>query len=88
VHTAQAEAQRAHTQQRHRAAEKSWQEQETSLDYARDILPGLNRVRLRDIALTLGVSKGYASAIRQGTRTPHPRHWEKLAVLANASLNS
>lgn len=47
-----------------------------------EIFPRLCRVPLRRIARMLGVSEGYASFIRRGLRTPHPRHWEALKTLS------
>jgi CRISPR-associated endonuclease Cas1 len=49
--------------------------------FRREILPRLRRVPLSRIARVVGVSEGYASFIRRGLRTPHPRHWEGLKGL-------
>lgn len=52
--------------------------------YIREIQPKLKAVTLSVLASTLGISIGYAADVRKGRRVPHPRHWKKLAVLANA----
>lgn len=48
----------------------------------RKLLPRLRQVSLSRIAGALGVTPGYASFIRRGLRTPHPRHLEALRALA------
>jgi CRISPR-associated endonuclease Cas1 len=47
----------------------------------RRLLPRLRRVPLRRIANALDVTPGYASFIRRGLRSPHPRHLEALRSL-------
>jgi CRISPR-associated endonuclease Cas1 len=71
----------------HIAAVAQW-EQEHGVDkasdhdtFARDILPRLEGVSLRDIANATGLSEGYCSFIRNGRKTPHRRHWKVLARL-------
>jgi len=48
----------------------------------RDIKPLLCSVPMSAIRSALGVSKWYASKIRQGYR-PHSRHWQALAELVH-----
>jgi hypothetical protein len=48
--------------------------------FTKKIQPLLANTRMADIRKTLGVSKWYASKIRQGYR-PHPRNWQALAKL-------
>jgi hypothetical protein len=52
--------------------------------YIREIQPKLKGLTLSILASTLGISISYAVSVRNGKRTPHPRHWEKLAVLVDA----
>jgi hypothetical protein len=46
--------------------------------FQRDILPLTQNVPLSRLQRTTGLSLRYVSLIRQGERTPHPRHWEVL----------
>jgi CRISPR-associated endonuclease Cas1 len=48
--------------------------------FAEKIQPALANVSMSVIRSAIGVSKWYASKIRQGYR-PHPRHWKALAVV-------
>lgn len=48
--------------------------------FTRKIQPLLASVSMSSIRSSIGVSKWYASKIRQGYR-PHPRHWQALAKL-------
>jgi len=50
--------------------------------YLAVIEPRLTSVRTADIRRSLAVSQKYATLIKQGRRTPHPRHFEALAKLA------
>jgi hypothetical protein len=52
--------------------------------YFREIQPRLKGVSLSTLASALGISIPYAVEVRKGRRVPHPRHWKKLAVLADA----
>jgi len=49
--------------------------------YFEKIQPALAQTSASSIAKKIGVSRWYASRIRQGYR-PHPRHWQLLADLA------
>ena len=66
-------------------AQHSWKESDqpvwlTSELFTKKIQPLLADVPMSTIRSSLGVSKWYASKIRQGYR-PHPRHWQALACL-------
>jgi hypothetical protein len=53
--------------------------------FAREILPGLPRVPLSELARATGLTAGYLSQIRRGAKIPHPRHWPVLlAALSRA----
>ena len=74
-------------QRRHRLAERAWKPEDqpdwlNESVYKGKIRPRLADVTISTIALTLGVSRPYASDIRAGRRRPHPRHWVSLARLA------
>jgi hypothetical protein len=66
-------------------AQHSWKASDqpawlTSELFTKKIQPVLANVPMSAIRSSLGVSKWYASKIRQGYR-PHPRHWQSLAEL-------
>lgn len=52
--------------------------------FTKEIQPLLASVPTSAIRSSIGVSKWYASKIRQGYR-PHPRHWQSLARLVGVS---
>jgi CRISPR-associated endonuclease Cas1 len=56
--------------------------------FQRDILPGLQGVKLSDIVAATGLSKGYASNVRAGKWTPHVSTWPALARLAQPHLDA
>jgi CRISPR-associated endonuclease Cas1 len=87
--TAQAQERRKDTKRLHDIARKSWSGANqpasfTAENYMQQILPGLARVTLSQIASAIGVSIPYASDIRRGRRRPHPRHWDALSNLVGA----
>jgi hypothetical protein len=51
--------------------------------YREQIQPKLSKVLVRMIQFQLAVSEPYAQRIRKAACVPHPRHWQKLAALAN-----
>ena len=66
-------------------AQHSWKESDqpvwlTEKVFEQKIQPLLANVSMSAIRSSIGVSKWYASKIRQGYR-PHPRHWSRLASL-------
>jgi len=88
THKPQAQARRAETQRRQQAARKSWSLESmpgwlNQKYYLEQIQPKLSGVLVRTIQLELAVSEPYALRIRSGSSIPHPRHWQKLAGLAN-----
>lgn len=88
----EAQAKRAVKARKNALAQHSWKESDqpawlTPELFAGKIQPLLSRVSMSAIRSALGVSKCYASKIRQGYR-PHPRHWKALAQLVGVSQNS
>ena len=83
------QAKRSSSQTRHEAAKRAWRslpkpawpDEKT---YMSEIQSRLAPVTIAEIAATLGVCESYAADVRSGRRRPHPRHWEKLAQLANS----
>jgi len=85
-----AQAKRATKARTNALAQHSWKESDqpawlTPELFATKIQPLLSSVSMSAIRSALGVSKWYASKIRQGYR-PHPRHWQALAKLVEATL--
>jgi CRISPR-associated endonuclease Cas1 len=74
------------------AARRSWEAghaaDRAALDrwYSAEIKPRLATLRQVDIQRSLQVSQRYAVNIKQGRRTPHPRHYEALARLAGVQV--
>jgi hypothetical protein len=90
THAPVAEARRSKTQVRQREAIRRWEpsKQPAWLDQAalrERILPRLREIPVSLLAAALRVSEPYATAIRRGTRIPHPRHWLALARIANVA---
>ncbi len=56
--------------------------------YSAAIEPRLTSLRTADIRRSLAVSWSYATLIKQGRRTPHPRHFPALAKLAGVEAPS
>jgi hypothetical protein len=50
--------------------------------FRREILPGLQQVKLTEIMRATGMAKSSASMVRSGMRVPALRHWRALAELA------
>ena len=49
-----------------------------AIDFARDIMPRLQGMSLREIAEACGLSQAFCSRIRAGHVVPHRRHWLAL----------
>ena len=84
--TPEALAKQANSQRRHSRARSSWKESDqpawlTPELFSRNIQPILSHIATAVVRSRIGVSRWYASRIRQGYR-PHPRHWQALANLA------
>ena len=88
-HTIEAKAFRSATQQRHWSARKEWMRSGgTSISeevYKSQIQPNLMGMTVISIQTALQVSIVYASHIRRGMRTPHPRHWQALFNLVSSA---
>jgi hypothetical protein len=71
---------------RNRLAEVAWTDDGGDYSDERwsEIVPGLHLVRVGEIMVACGVSKSYASLVRNGKRKPHPRHWNALITLSAA----
>jgi CRISPR-associated endonuclease Cas1 len=88
--TPEALAKQSDSQRRHSRARSSWDESNqpvwlTPELFSQKIQPLLCNVATSVIRSSIGVSRWYASRIRQGCR-PHPRHWEALGKLVCVSL--
>jgi CRISPR-associated endonuclease Cas1 len=82
-------AKQADSQRRHSRERSSWDESSqrawlTPELFSQKIQPSLSNVPTSVIRSRIGVSRWYASRIRQGYR-PHPRHWQALADLVGIS---
>jgi hypothetical protein len=53
--------------------------------FVREVMPKLDYVSLSAIARVTDLSLAACSRNRAGTRVPHPRHWEALLALVEAS---
>jgi CRISPR-associated endonuclease Cas1 len=83
--TPEALAKQSDSQRRHSRARSSWDESSqpawlTPELFSEKIQPRLSNLTTSVIRSSTGVSRWYASRIRQGYR-PHPRHWQALAEL-------
>jgi len=90
THSAIAEARRSATQAKQAEALRKWNRSELPkwLDedfYRTEILPKLSNLTVKKIRLSIDVSYPYATLIKRGERTPHPRHWLALAKLTNVT---
>ena len=86
THMPKAEARRAETMRRQMAAKLAWKQADlpnslTVKVYREEIQPKLSTFAVPVIGSLIEVSKPYATDIRSGKRIPHPRHWQKLALL-------
>jgi CRISPR-associated endonuclease Cas1 len=87
--TPEALAKQSDSQRKHSRARSSWDESSrpgwlTPELFSQKIQPLLSNIATSVIRSKIGVSRWYASQIRQGYR-PHPRHWEELAELVGVS---
>jgi CRISPR-associated endonuclease Cas1 len=82
-------AKQADSQRRHANARSTWDASSqpdwlTVEVFSQEIQPLLASVSTSVIGSRIGISRWYASRIRQGYR-PHPRHWKALAELVHIS---
>jgi hypothetical protein len=73
-----------------REATKRWaqstaSEQRDPREFDRNIRVGLGRVPTKIIRTATGLSRSYCIRIRNGSATPHPRHWEALRRLVDSA---
>ena len=85
----EARAKHIASRKRHAQAESAWDESSqpdwlTGEVFAKRIQPLIANISTATIRSGIGVSRWYASRIRQGYR-PHPRHWLVLAGLVRVS---
>jgi hypothetical protein len=90
THSPIAEARRSATRTKQAEALKKWNPSELPkwLDedfYKREVLPRLADFTVKKIRLAIDVSHPYATLIKRGDRTPHPRHWLALSKLISVS---
>ncbi len=88
THTSQATVRRRQSNQRQQWEQETWEEDHHGEDadpewFRTEILPGLARVKLSEIAAATGMSVSSASKVRAGRRIPHPRHWGPLEELSS-----
>jgi len=86
--TSSARAKRSTTLVATKAAEAAWAAAGsrtgiTEQQLYEDVLPMLSSTSLRQIERATGLSNSSCSRIRSGKMTPHPRHWDALARLAD-----
>lgn len=86
-HGPEARAKQAEKQRRHAAEAKAWNPADkpawlTEEVYRAKIQPFLKKITVRVLSSVLGISQPYAAEIRARRQVPHPRHWVKLAQLA------
>ncbi len=91
THSTIAEARRAATHAKQVEALRKWNPTELPswLDeeyYRKEVLPRLSSFTAKKIQLAMDVSHPYATLVKRGSRTPHPRHWVTLAKLVGVSF--
>jgi len=85
--TPEARARRSRSLAADRAVRGAWENEHAgeifdTQAFQRDVIPLLASVPLSQIVSVTGISDSAASRIRRGLRSPHPRHWKALGVLA------
>jgi hypothetical protein len=86
--TVEARAKRHESLVAAKAAEREWEvgggySAITEQQLYEQVLPGLKDIPLSKIERATGLSNSSCSRIRRGNMTPHPRHWDALAMLSN-----
>jgi hypothetical protein len=91
THGASAATRRAEANVIRKREAREWDEQHGKLidlsAFQRDILPLIQEVPLSRLQGATGLSLGYVSLIRRGERTPHPRHWQALLLVAKTATS-
>jgi CRISPR-associated endonuclease Cas1 len=83
-HGGQAAQLRGEKNSAHQLAVRAWTgESPDPSMFTNEILPGLRRATISQIAAASGLSQHYCSLIRLGKRVPHPRHWKTLRAVAD-----
>lgn len=90
AHDPIANERRGDAQRRQAAARKAWNPSKKpdwlyERTYGERIFPHLAGIGARTIPSALAVSESYATNIRAGRSTPHPRHWLALSLLVGVS---
>jgi CRISP-associated protein Cas1 len=81
-HGGQAAKARGSKNAAHQLAVRAWVgEQPDPGVFFDEILPGLRRASIGELAAATGLSEHYCSLIRLGKKTPHPRHWATLRAV-------
>jgi len=86
AHSPEVLGRQAEKQRQHNAAAKAWNPSDqpewlTERLYREQIQPRLVSIPVGLIASALDVSQPYATHIRKRAYIPHPRHWQRLAML-------
>lgn len=81
---------RSETRKRHYAEQKDWDPASnpawlTEEVYREQIQPLLKGITTSAIAKALDMGWSYVAELRKGRKTPHQRHWLKLAELVGVS---
>lgn len=79
----EAQRRRRLTASKQRRATVAWHDDGSldQVDFRRDILPGLQRRSIRELAEAMGTTGSHASKVRLGRLVPHKRHWKTLLGL-------
>ena len=85
-HSGEAAMRRAASNVERKASIRAWEERHGKLvdlsAFEREILPLIQNVTLSTLQRGTGLSLRYVSQIRRGEKTPHPRHWSAIRLVA------
>jgi CRISPR-associated endonuclease Cas1 len=88
THAGRAAEKRGASNVKRKAELAEWEQQYGKLvdlsAFEREVLPLIQNVPLSRLVKATGLSLRYVSQIRRGERTPHPRHWGALKMVARA----
>lgn len=87
AHGGAAAAKRGDSNREHQLAVRDWNEGNDRLPqtvFFDEILPTIQSVSIRILALATGLTPGYCSFIRRGLKVPHQRHWPALLDTAKS----